>query len=145
MPVAFAYQRVTDDASDVAAQARQLSDNMNTYLVTLNRLIGLPGTGEDETPLDRSTLRSVAGSWRLLSNEIDARANGGPLPISELEFDDWTNRVDRLETEVQRLNFKMQNYPIADTFTNLRGSLATLRDNSNDTLSEKDAWGEPLE
>ena len=144
-----AYTRVTDDASDVLAQADQLQANTNRYVETLYQFIGLPADAQPSTPLDRASLAGVAGSWQALANAVNAAVAAAgpvpppplptPVPITEFTFDDWINRADRLETEVQSLNAKMQAYPIADTITNLQASRLTLRDNYNDVLSERDA------
>jgi hypothetical protein len=152
------YARVTDDASDVLAQARQFESNTLVYKQTLEQILGVPADAQGE-PLGRASLDGVDGAWHLLQNAVDtAKSAAVPLPpppppakpvlpiaITEFAFNDWTNRADRLETEVTRLNARMAAYPIADTLTNLQASAATLRDNYNDVLSERDAVNRALE
>ncbi len=126
--------KLADDVATVRAQAEQFDMNVGQYTDLLGRISGSPGNAA-ETPLGASSLEELSSAWNILEAEIEPF----PQTVSEAKFSIWTNRADRLQSEVVRLNSKLATYPVLDTLINLQASAAILKDNYRGVLSERDA------
>lgn len=118
--------KIMDDAAAVVAQANQLRASYEQYRRTLNSITG-PAPLGDEGNL---TVQTVTSEFNRLSADVQART-----PDEKL-FDDWTERADRLQTDVTRINTKLQTYPFVDILTNIRASAATVNDNVRGVRNE---------
>jgi adenylate kinase family enzyme len=114
--------KIMDDASAVLAQANQFRTSYEQYITALRTVTNIPVEGT--VTVQRVTQRFLA---------LAAAAVGAP---DEKTFDDWTEEADRLQTDVARINTKLQNYPVVDVLTNLRASAATLNDNVRGVRNE---------
>jgi hypothetical protein len=130
------FNRVADDAAAVLAQADQITQNIQILTDRITAIQGTSSQAKSETPVDIGTVRSVAGSWALLDNEI---VTASAIGVDESIFANWISRADRLLTEMTRVNTKLTAFPFADFYTNLRASITVLKDSQRAVLEERDA------
>jgi hypothetical protein len=117
--------KIMDDASAVTAQANQFRNNIEGYLAALRSI-------NDATPADEgnATLQRVADEFDTLARDVNIAL------VNDKTFNDWTERADRLQADVARVNTKLQGYPVVDTLVNLRASAAILNDNVRGVRNE---------
>jgi hypothetical protein len=118
--------KIMDDAAVVVAQANQLKINYEQYIAALRSISGAPPPGDE----GNLTIPKVTERFDRLAQDVQGRTP------DEKIFDDWTGRVDRLQTDVARINTKLQTYPVVDTLINIRASAATVNDNIRGVRNE---------
>jgi hypothetical protein len=117
--------KIMDDASVVTAQAYQYRANYEGYVAALRGI-------NDASPADEGnvTLQRVVKEFDDLTREVNIAT------VNDKIFNDWTEKADRLQGDVARVNTKLQGYPVVDTLVNLRASAAILNDNVRGVRNE---------
>ena len=118
--------KIMDDAAAVLAQARQLKNNYEQYIAALQDIRAAPANSDE----GNLTIQRVVERFDRVTQDVEGRTP------DEKIFDDWTGRVDRLQTDVARINTKLQTYPVVDTLVNIRASSATVNDNVRGVRNE---------
>lgn len=137
-----AFQKLQDDGATTVELYTFLRSMFGQYTAHLNGIIGGPPV---TTVQGEATLQGTASLFNALIMQAGVTfplpaAPAGPLPLvgplgpptvadqMEVAFDRLTASVDIAVADVQRLNGKVQTYPIVDTLVNLQGQVSSFED-----------------
>ncbi len=139
------FIKVADDISAVQEQFTQFNSNAQQYTQLLKDLTGSAVNPSTQSPMPGASLASLKEEWDTITREVPPANAGNPTPVTETQFDLWTNRADRMGSEVTRVNNAIQAAGALDRLTNLRASAAILLDNLRGIENERDAINRAIE
>ncbi|MGA9057776.1 MAG: hypothetical protein WB763_14835, partial [Terriglobia bacterium] len=145
------FQRLQDDAATVKELRRFLKGLFDQYNSKLDSLTGgiTPATIPSAPPPPKpplpppvppaplqgeATLGGTTTNFVWETASINASFfptpphHGVPLEQAESEFDQLTGQINQIVADVQRINAKIQNYPVVDVLVNLRSQVDTYED-----------------